>query len=565
MVYDDDVLVLWPRNLNVDDAVYELAYSLAQDWIAAGVEEAGYTADEYGLAAVGDQDVSQTAGDEDEGILRNQGGLRHSLGILVETAVSPRLLNPPDPTEIDSAANQLRRVTAHRQVITEVLEFMAAEGPNARDVTAGSRERKAAEGRDRSAPLYFGGQEQDSTIDGSGPGPTPEETIDPPPCAYRLTAAQLEVAQRPLDLHGVRAVADPGGDGVLVPMGQEAEPVIPLLLDARGERSLFADAEAGGEALDDCAGLPLDPAGATVDRIAGAGRTETAAAIAAVAGGGGDTVVVATAAGYADALAAGPWRAASTRRCCSPARRRSAGPLRTRSPAAAPPKPSLVGGEAALSAQVVSDLEALGVEVRRIGGASRFDTAGLIFDALGEGIGAVVVEGEHELEGRGWPDALSGAALASADDRGLLLVNRDRLPDATAARLEGLADVTIVGGEQAVSAEVADEVDALAGTVIRLAGSNRYATSALAADAVAAALPSADTAWLATGRDWPDGLVAGSLGTVLLLVDGADPAGARTRWRGWRRTPGQLAAVHLAGGESAISAAVEQAVRDALS
>ena len=83
MLYDDDLLYLWPRNLNVDAQVHGLSKTLAIDYIGKGAEAAGYSSDEYGLYAVGDQDVSQQAGDGDEGIMRNAVGLRHSIGILL--------------------------------------------------------------------------------------------------------------------------------------------------------------------------------------------------------------------------------------------------------------------------------------------------------------------------------------------------------------------------------------------------------------------------------------------------------------------------------------------------
>lgn len=583
VVYDDDVLVLWPRNLNVDREVYELAVSLAQDWIAAGVEEAGYTADEYGLLEVGGQDVTQTAGDEDEGILRNQGGLRHSLGILVETAVSPRLLNPPDPTEVDPAANMRRRVGGHRQVITEVLAFMAGEGTAAMDVTAGARERKAAEGRDQSAPLYLGGQEQDSTIDGSGPGATPEETIDPPPCAYRLTSGQLETVQRTLDLQGVEVVNDPAGGDAFVPLGQPAEPVISLLLDSRGRRTAFPDTADSPQPLDTCADVPAPQPAITVDRVAGSGRVETAVAVAEAVGRAPDTVVVATAADYADALAATPLAAhlGATLLLSEPARLSAA----TAEAVAADgfTDAVVIGGERALSPDVVADLEGLGLAVRRIGGSSRFETAGLVFDELGRRDTVAVVEGEHEEPSRGWPDALSGGALAASAlgasapheaPEGLLLVNRDRLPEETRERLRDDLDVVLVGGESAVSPEVAEEVDAAALGVERLAGATRYATSAQAADAALAVPRSCgnldggpcigDVVWLATGRDWPDGLVSGATGEIVLLIDGADPAGSPDAYAWLQAHAADLRTVHLAGGPDAISPAVEQAVRDAI-
>jgi outer membrane protein TolC len=138
VLYDDDVLYLWPRNLNTDQQVHDLAEDLGRNYIKAGAQAAGYTADEYGQQAVGDTDVAQTAGDADEGIARNLMGLRNVLGILVETRVDadPVL----DPMELaDDAAVNRRRVESHLTVIGIAFRFMRERGDEAAAVTAGAR------------------------------------------------------------------------------------------------------------------------------------------------------------------------------------------------------------------------------------------------------------------------------------------------------------------------------------------------------------------------------------------------------------------------------------------
>lgn len=61
--------------------------------------------------------------------------------------------------------------------------------------------------------------------------PLPEEIDTTPPCAYRLTAAQSGEVRRTLALQG--ATSRPSGSGRLVPLGQPARSVLPLLLDER--------------------------------------------------------------------------------------------------------------------------------------------------------------------------------------------------------------------------------------------------------------------------------------------------------------------------------------------
>jgi hypothetical protein len=227
LVYDDDLLYLWPRNLNVDAQIYGLSKTLAIDYIGKGARREGYTADEYGMLAVGDQDVTQTAGDADEGILRNTVGLRHGIGILVESKVDMRL--SPDEA-VSSAAVNLRRVASHRRAILETLRFMREQRDVVSVATYAAPSRKAAEGRRRSAPVYFGGADNDP--------PQPSEIADPPPCGYRLTASQAKKVERTFALHRIGVLRSKSGG--YVALGQPAEPVLPLLLDARGARSTVA-------------------------------------------------------------------------------------------------------------------------------------------------------------------------------------------------------------------------------------------------------------------------------------------------------------------------------------
>ena len=224
VLYDDEILYLWPRNLNVDAAVRDLSRTLAEEYIGKGARAAGYTADEYGLYKAGPQEVVQTAGDEDEGICRNAVGLRHHLGILVESAVSPDLRNGPQ--EASTAALQTRRVASQTQVTLDTLRFMREQGTVARHVSETAPRRKAEEGRRRNAPVYFGGADNDA--------PAPSQVVFPPPAAYVLTAAQAREFADQLRLHGI--VARRAGSEVRIEMGQAAEPVIPLLFDGRGRR-----------------------------------------------------------------------------------------------------------------------------------------------------------------------------------------------------------------------------------------------------------------------------------------------------------------------------------------
>src|SRR4051794_29524452 len=172
VLYDDEVLYLWPRNLNTDQKVHDLAVDLAQKYMKADSEKAGYSVDEYGQYEVAGNDIHQEAGDADEGIARNLMGLRHSLGILVETRVDADPRNGPDELMSDAAVNR-RRVAAHMATVHGALRFLAERGDEAATTTAGAMARKAKEGAARSAPVYFGGARNEE--------PAAEGGVSPPP------------------------------------------------------------------------------------------------------------------------------------------------------------------------------------------------------------------------------------------------------------------------------------------------------------------------------------------------------------------------------------------------
>ena len=192
VLYDDELLYLWPRNLNVDRAVHDLALSFSKETLAPCAADAGFTSDEYGLYAAGPVDVTQTAGDGDEGIMRNLMGLRHSLGILIESAVSPGRDERPGESSTAAAVNR-RRVESHATVIDCAAASCEARGHEVAATTAGSVTRKIVEGRDRSAPVYFQGQDEDTTAAQDAPATV---SINPPPCGYDLTTAQVDEARR---------------------------------------------------------------------------------------------------------------------------------------------------------------------------------------------------------------------------------------------------------------------------------------------------------------------------------------------------------------------------------
>ena len=131
-------------------------------------------------------------------------------------------------------------------------------------------------------------------------------------------------------------------------------------------------------------------------------------------------------------------------------------------------------------------------------------------------------------------DGLAGTPLAALVDAPMLLTFPDSLHPTAAAELQRVlpegATVHLLGGEVALSADVADAVAALGFTVDRIAGDTRYDTAVAIADR----LGDVDTVLVARGDAFPDALAAGpaaivSNGAILLTTPDA-PVAATTDW-----------------------------------
>lgn len=272
--------------------------------------------------------------------------------------------------------------------------------------------------------------------------------------------------------------------------------------------------------IDDTLAGIIPPAPDSVTRIAGVDRFDTAAQLATERFEPGVAAAyVVTGDFFADALAAAPAAASVASPVLLTHRDELPQSTIDALETLAPESIVVVGGEGVVSTAVRSQLATLttGV-VTVIAGQDRYETAALVSEVGfvdAEGLSVVIASGEHFF------DALPGAALAaSAPASPLLLTTRDSLPATTAAELERLlaANVYVMGGTAAVSDAVVAEIEALGATVTRVAGVDRYDTSAQ----VASIFGGADEIIVATGTAFADGLVGSALGEPLLLV----PAGS---------------------------------------
>jgi putative cell wall-binding protein len=165
----------------------------------------------------------------------------------------------------------------------------------------------------------------------------------------------------------------------------------------------------------------------------------------------------------------------------------------------------IVGGEAAVSANVATAISNLGFTVQRIAGLDRYETSVKVAQALGNPTKAFAATGLD------FPDALSAGVIAARQSGSILLTRGGEIPLAVAGYLlenPGTV-VTAVGGPAATAFPAATSYK----------GADRFATAVALAEAFP---PSSVTAGVASGRNFPDGLVAAPYlarrGGVLVLT-----------------------------------------------
>ena len=300
-----------------------------------------------------------------------------------------------------------------------------------------------------------------------------------------------------------------------------------------------------------------------VDRVQGRYRVETAVALSEKAFASADTVVLTSAASYPDAIVAGPLAAALDAPVLTTFGSELEGPVAAEINRLGAERLLVVGPPERVPHSIPQAVYAQTsiAEGRRITGASDAETAAAVAAEVRQRTGSsdvLVALGSHPREGRAWADALTAGYHGALSGRPVLLVDHDRVPQATLDALTGVSTATIVGGVGAVSEVSEDAIAAAVPLVERLSGRDRFETSAVVADdLLKRGLADASRVWVATGHDYADALAAaGALavaGELLVLADGDNTNGDNRLEPWYAALAGQIDRGRAIGGTAAIS------------
>lgn len=172
----------------------------------------------------------------------------------------------------------------------------------------------------------------------------------------------------------------------------------------------------------------------------------------------------------------------------------------------------ILGGSGVISAETASSLEKSGYAVKRVAGATRFETAVLIAQELENVTGKKPSE-VFFASSANFPDALSGSTAAALTGSPILYAPPEGAIDETTAGYVSDSDVpkvTILGGTAAVSS-AAETSAAEIGVenVTRISGKNRYDTCFKICSAYKSCFIGTGAAF-ATGESFPDALAGGA-------------------------------------------------------
>ena len=193
----------------------------------------------------------------------------------------------------------------------------------------------------------------------------------------------------------------------------------------------------------------------------------------------------------------------------------------------------------------------------RLAGQNRYSTAAAISEASFEKTSNVLL-----ASGASYADALAGVVLAKKLEAPILLTAKDTLSAETLAEINrlGAKNVTILGGESAVSKSVEKTLTDKGFKVQRIQGNTRYGTAADIANSVSS---DPTVLFFVYGLDYADALsvspVASIMGApIIYLTKDGNIEAETARYLAALKKKGCVKTAYVIGGENAVSKAMMQ-------
>lgn len=300
-------------------------------------------------------------------------------------------------------------------------------------------------------------------------------------------------------------------------------------------------------------------------RANGTDRIDTAMKISEIGWDDADKVIIASGSSYPDALAGVPLsRAADAPILLTMSRNGAEDELLAEIARLGAKSAYILGGQAAVSSEVESDLKAAGVACTRLAGNDRYETSVAVAQEL-KNLTDGMFDTLYFVSADNYPDALAISSIAAIGGDPILYVGSKsalQLCVAEFAAGTGCSNAVLLGGEAAVSDAGKVSIEELGMTVERISGADRYATGLAVAQRFSEMFSGNGVA-LATGKNFPDALAGGAHAAKLcipvVLTD--EIVGDGIRNFAARLTPGN---VYVYGGQNAVNDAAAQAVLAAM-
>ena len=188
----------------------------------------------------------------------------------------------------------------------------------------------------------------------------------------------------------------------------------------------------------------------------------------------------------------------------------------------------IVGGASSVGHSVETNMKSKGYNVRRLSGATRYETSAMIAQEVKDATGsnkAILINGSKEA------DALTVSSLATKQDLPVIMAKSNGIDRFVKDKLDSwnLQEIYVVGGVGSLPNSVVDK--AKASNKKRIAGRDRYQTAMKIAEE---SYPNADRYMIANAYNPIDALSAGAVtakaNMPILLVNKANiPQGVRTK------------------------------------